>query len=153
MSVLEEQCCPTQLHPLTLGPPTRHIQTCNKFVSIATRIYRQQDALCLRVRGWGVLVHPGNQAGWHGNNTGGVQLVLQESPALEGAAFELEIPNLEDENCIVGHNLSSLVPIIIDHSHCQYLIVCSTLQVTKHRRWEWPGNKLGFICREITRDY
>ena len=33
--------------------------------------------------GWDVLVHPGNQAGWHGNNTGGVKLVFQESAALE----------------------------------------------------------------------
>ena len=38
-SVLEEQCCPTQLHPLTLGPPTRHVQTRNKFVSITTGVY------------------------------------------------------------------------------------------------------------------
>ena len=97
MSVLEEQCCPTQLHPLALSPSTRHVQTRNKFVPITTGVYRQQDALCLRVRGWDVLVHPGNQAGWHGNNTGGVQLVLKESPALEGAAFKLEIPNLEGQ--------------------------------------------------------
>ena len=97
LSVLEEQCSPTQLHPLTLGPPTRHVQTRNKFVSITTGVYWQQDTLCLRVRGWGVLVHPGNQACWHGNNTGGVQLVLQESPALEGAAFKQEITNLEGQ--------------------------------------------------------
>jgi len=94
-SVLEEEGCPRQLYPLTLGPPTRHVQTRNKFVSITAGVYRQQDTFCLRVRGWGVLVHPGNQAGWHGNNTGGVKLVFQESPALEGAAFKLEIPNLE----------------------------------------------------------
>jgi len=68
LSVLEEERCPRQLYPLTLGPSTRHVQTRNKFVSITAEIYWQQDTLCLRVRGWGVLVHPGNQVGWHGNN-------------------------------------------------------------------------------------
>ena len=51
LSVLEEERCPRQLYPLTLGPPTRHVQTRNKFVSITTGV---TDTLCLRVWGWGV---------------------------------------------------------------------------------------------------
>ena len=87
LSVLEEECCPRQLYPLSLGPPTRHVQT-HKFVLITTGVYWQQDSLSqgVYVRGWDVLVHPGSQAGWHGNNTGGVKLVFQESPTLEGSS-------------------------------------------------------------------
>jgi len=93
MEYLSEECCPRQLYPLTLGPPTRHVQTCNKFVSRSISAARH-----ILSQGYGDGMSLFTQA----TRQAGMATTLGESSwfsrsLLEGAAFKLEIPNLESQ--------------------------------------------------------